>query len=96
MPRQRKNERRSPFLFSVGDSFKLSVVVKATGKDSDFVVEDFVNKAVFLVNATRPTTCKFMFEGFGLACTSERISLNFLDKLDDFAGFLTIFIDPLG
>ena len=54
----------------------------AAREDSDFVFDDLVNEAMFVVDSLGPTTGQFVFERFGFADSAERVRLRFDDQTD--------------
>ena len=72
------------------------LVVVTTGENADFILLDLIDKAVLLVNAARPAAGKFMFERFGLAGAAKRITLDFLDQLEDTKSLFAVLFDPPG
>jgi hypothetical protein len=56
---------------------------------------DFVNQAVFLIDATGPPTGKVAFEGFGFSSPLKRSSGGLLDEAQDFFGQTRIRGDPV-
>jgi len=74
----------------------LVLVMVATGQDPDFVFFDFIDQAVFPIDAPGPAAGKLMFERLGFASAVERVSLNFFYQLDNAQCFFTIFFNPPG
>ena len=56
---------------------------------------DFVNQAVFLIDATRPPTGEIAFEGFGFSGSLKWSSGGLLDEVQDFFGETRICGDPV-
>ena len=53
-------------------------VMVAAGDDPQLVFGDFVHETMFFVDASRPQALELVPQGFGLADTFERFSLNVL------------------
>ena len=66
----------------------------AAREDSDFVFEDLIDEAMFVVDSLGPTTGQFVFEWFGLADPAERVRLCFDDQADDSQRLLAVLLDP--
>ncbi len=66
--------------------FRGSIVVVTRLQNHKGVGFDFVNQAVFLIDATGPPTGKVAFEGFGFSGSGERFAGCFLDQAKDFFG----------
>ena len=69
-------------------------IVKATGQDPDLVPFNFINQAVLLVDATRPTTSQFMLEGFRLPRPAKGITLHCSEQFDDAQRFTAVLFHP--
>ena len=54
----------------------------AAREDSDFVFDDLVNEAMFVVDSLGPATGQFVFEWFGFADPAEGVRLRFDDQTD--------------
>jgi hypothetical protein len=72
-----------------------SVVVVPSLQDHESAGFDFVNQAVFLIDAAGPPTGKFAFEGFGFSGSGERFAGCFLDQAKDFFGESGVCGDPV-
>jgi hypothetical protein len=53
----------------------------STGKNSDLIFLNFINQAMFPVNAPGPTPCQFMLKRLGFTGTFERSALDFFEQL---------------
>lgn len=68
----------------------------AAGKNADLVGEYLIDEPVFLVNAARPASRKFVSQRLWLAKPRKRLSLHLPHKADDAEGLRAILFNPPG
>jgi hypothetical protein len=64
------------------------------GEDPDLFLCDLVNEPVFLIYSARPATLHFMLQWFGLANSSERITMDFLYQANNPERLIAILLNP--
>ena len=69
-------------------------IVVTTSENTNFVLLDLIYQPVLFIDAAGPATGQTMLERFGLAGAGKRITLNFLDQLDNAKRLFTVLLHP--
>src|SRR5947209_1410681 len=69
-------------------------VVVPTRQNSDLLLLDLVDQAVFLVDPLRPATRQLVLEWLGFANAAERVVLGLLDQPKEAKGLLAVVLNP--
>ena len=72
----------------------LGVVIVQLG-DQELALIDFVNHAMFFVDAARPVAGKVVFEGLGFSDAFEGVALSVFDESRDAFGHAAVLVDPV-
>jgi len=68
----------------------------SAGENPDLVLQDFIDQPIGVIDTAGPAAGKVVLQGFGLAGALERVTLHFLDQLDDAESFLAVLLNPPG
>jgi hypothetical protein len=69
-------------------------VVEPAGENPDLVFLYLIDEPVLLIDASRPTTGQFVFQGLGLAHTGIRVTLNLANQSHDSKCLRPVLFDP--
>jgi len=71
-------------------------VVEPARENPDLIFLHLIDESMFLIDASRPATGQFVFQGLGIAQTRIRITLNFTNQFHDSKRLRPVLFDPPG